>query len=107
VKNGLSKIVLVASCIVAVLSALATFLCVAGVLVPDQYDELHQQGGLFLIFFIWLAAPTLGALALLCAIPSGILFCRKRQRRDFLALCFSGGSFLVLLVQVLFWVLHH
>jgi hypothetical protein len=102
-KAKLSVVLLVASCAVAVLTLLASLGWMIGLRIPaDVNQELHEQAGLYLIGFLYVVAPALGLLALVCTIAAGIYFARGRQSLDLWSLCLSAGSLVALVAQEVF-----
>lgn len=91
-KTKFSKFVFVISCIVALLTVAAAYWWISGLLMnrfpqTAAEDEAHQRGGWNCIAFIYLVAPVLGGVSLLCVIASTIILFRQRQRADY-GVCF-------------------
>ena len=105
-KATFSKGVLAASGMVALLTIVAAWWWIHGLLVPPNADvdqEAYERGAMNLVAFLYLVAPALGGISLVCLILSGIFFFRQRQRRDLWSLCLSGGSLVALIAQVAFF----
>ena len=103
-KTTFSKIVLIASCIVTLLTIAATcewIYCAFG-RISDADGRLNA--GLGLTALAYLVAPVLGGVSLGCMIASGIFFFRRRERLDLWSLCLSGGSFFCIVGQVAYLI---
>jgi len=78
--------------------AVVVALLVAGLWLGIVLTRDGAAGFLFLLIAPFLSGGSL----LLGVIPSGLLYFRKRQRRDWLSLCLSGGSCLSMVGE---WVI--
>ena len=99
-KTALSKVVLVISCMVTLLTVAATCGWMYAAFVDISDADARLDAGLYLIAFTNLIAPVLGGLCLLSMILSGVFFFRGRQHRDLWSLCLSAGSLFSLIAEV-------
>lgn len=107
-KIRLSGFLLTIAVSVALLTALATFWWISGLMLYEfpktaAEDEAHMNAGIRVIAFIYLVAPVLGGIALLTLLASAVrIFRPHRHRRDVWSAALSAASIAVLAGQIVY-----